>query len=347
MKIFVINPGSTSTKLALFEDENILWEEKIPYSGENLLQYESIFDQYDFRLRDIKEIMEKKGLSVDALDAIVGRGGLAIKFNSGAYEVNPKLIEALKSSTNQHISTLGGILAYDLASGKIPAFIYDPVSVDELSDVARISGLKGIERVSMAHFLNMRACCIAVAKEEGKSLEDLNFITAHLGGGISMLTIINGKAVDVVSDDEGPFTPERAGGLQLWKYTEFAFKHDEKTVKKMLRGRGGMMSYLGTQDMIEIEKMIEDGNEEAKLLHDAMAYQIAKSIASLAPVSFGKVDKIIITGGVSHSKMLVDKIKKRVEFLGEVVVMPGEREMQALSQGAIRVLKGEEKAHIL
>lgn len=346
MKIFVINPGSTSTKVALFEDENLLWEEKISYLGDELKQYKDIFEQYDMRLKDIKEIMNKKGLAISELSAIVGRGGLAMPFKSGAYKMNDNLKKILRESTNLHSSILGGLLAYDLA-GDIPSFIYDPVSIDELQDIARISGIKGIERVSMAHFLNIRACCHKVAKDEGKTIRDLNFIVAHLGGGTSIAAISKGMAIDVVTDDEGAFTPERCGAMQLWSFTEYCFKHDEETMKKLIRGQGGVMSYLGTVDMIEVENRIKSGDKEAKLIYDAMGYQIAKSIASLSVVHFGKVDKIILTGGLANTKMLTNFIKERISFLGEVLILPGEHEMKALSEGALRVLRGEEEPHIL
>ncbi len=348
MKILAINPGSTSTKISLYENESFLWDYVIQYDTEVLKDFKSIYEQYDLRLRDINEVLEKHEVKISDLSAIVGRGGPAIPFKSGAYRMNEKLLNVLKTSTNLHISLLGGILAYKIAKpSNIPSFIYDPVSVDELSDVARLSGLKELPRISVAHFLNIRACCHKVAQKENCRMEDMNFLAAHLGGGISMLAMNKGKATDVVADDEGPFTPERTGGLQLWAYTKYAFGHDEKTMLNFVRGKGGTVSYLGTTDMIEIERRIKNGDDEARLVHDALAYQTAKSLSSLAPVLYGKIDRIILTGGLTKSEMLIEKITERISFLGKVEVIAGEHEMEALTQGALRVLKGEESAHEL
>ena len=246
----------------------------------------------------------------------------------------------------EHASNLGAIIAFAISKPlKIPSYIYDCVSVDELTDIARISGLAEIERKSFSHALNMRAVAIKTAKKMGREYCDLNFIVAHLGGGISVSLHSNGKMIDLVSDDEGPFSPERSGGLQCKELMKMCYKNDEAVMLKKLRGKGGFVSYLGTNSAQDVEDMVNKGDKRAKLIYEAMAYQISKAIGDLATVVSGKVDCIIITGGIAYSKMMTTWIKKRVEFIAPLEIVPGENELEALALGTLRVLKGEEKAH--
>lgn len=247
----------------------------------------------------------------------------------------------------EHASNLGALISYELAKPLgIPAFIYDSVAVDELQDIARISGMPAIARASMSHALNSRAMAHKVAEKQGKSYKDMNFIVAHLGGGISLSAHEKGRMIDIVSDDEGPFSPERAGRVPCNKLIDLCYSgdYDKKTMKKMLRGKGGIGAYLGTLDAREVEKMIAEGNEEAALVYEAMAYQIAKGIGEMATVLKGQVDAVVITGGIAYSKMMTSWISDRVRFIGPVEIMAGENELESLAYGTMRVLKGEEEA---
>ena len=346
-KILAINPGSTSTKIAVYEDENLVFRYSIDHKAEELAKYPSINDQYEMRYEKILNILEENNIKIDELNIIVGRGGPVAPLKSGAYLVDEVLVDKLKNDPLvHHASNLGGIIAYEL--GKkigVDALIYDAVSTDELDDIARISGLKGIERKSLIHALNMRASAIKVAKSMGKNYTDMNLIVAHLGGGLSISVHKKGKMVDIVSDDEGAFSPERAGVLPSGALMKLCYEKDKDTVSKLLRGRGGLISYLGTNDAREVEKMIEEGDNYAKLVYEALAYQVAKSIGQLATVVEGEVDGIILTGGMAHSKLLTSWIEKRVKFISQVVIVPGENELEALAMGGLRVLRGEEKAN--
>ena len=275
--ILAINPGSTSTKIALYENQDCVWKETIEHLYEEVNQYESIYDQYPMRIEAIKKALEKNNTKLEDLDAIVGRGGPAMPFKAGAYKLNEDLVELLSSNPkNNHISLLGGIIAYNMAEPLgIPSFIYDAVTVDELDDVARISGLKGIQRESAGHYLNIRAAAKKVAEQKQSSIEDMNLLIAHLGGGISIACMKKGKVVELISDDEGPFSPERTGGLPLRKVVDLCYENEKSVVLKMLRGNGGVVSYLGTTDMREVERRIENGDKEAKFIFDAMVYQVS------------------------------------------------------------------------
>lgn len=349
-RLLVINPGSTSTKIAVFRDEEIIFEETLRHSTEELSRYDKIYDQYEFRKDIIIEVLNKNGIEINSLDAVVGRGGLLKPIEGGTYSVSEKMLEDLKVGVlGEHASNLGGIIANEIAQsiGK-PAFIVDPTVVDEMQDIARISGMVDIERKSIVHALNQKAVARRHAASKGQKYEDMNLIIAHLGGGISVGAHQKGRIIDVNNalDGEGPFSPERTGGLPVGDLIKLCYsgKYTLDEMKKKIKGNGGLVSYLGTNDAREVSEMIEKGNNEAEIVYSAMAYQIAKEIGSCAAVLKGKVDGIILTGGIAHDKMFTQWIKERVEFISEVHVYPGEDELTALAEGGLRVLRGEESA---
>ena len=348
MKILAINPGSTSTKIALYEDRELLFKESVEHSSEELEKYPTIASQYSMRKDHITDTLSRHGYSADMLSAVVGRGGLLPPVKSGAYEVNEEMADVLMNRpVLEHASNLGGLIAKDIADeAGIPAYIYDSVSVDELSDVARITGLSEIVRTSQSHCLNMRAAAIKTAQEMGSAYTDMNLVVAHLGGGISLSAHRHGQMLDIVSDDEGPFSPERSGRLPIKNFIKLCAQHDINDIKKMVRGNGGLVSLLGTNSALEVQKRIDSGDERARLVYEAMAYQIAKSIGELAVVLGGEVDAIVITGGIAYSEFITEYIKKKVSFIAPVRILPGENELESLAFGAYRVLTGEEKAHI-
>lgn len=351
-RLLVINPGSTSTKIAIFDNEKPVFEEVIRHSSEELAPYPTIFSQYQFRKEIILETLNKKDINLTKLSAVVGRGGLLHPIPSGTYEVNDKMIEDLRLGLfGQHASSLGGVLAREIASQlNIPAYIVDPVVVDELEDVARISGMPEIERISIFHALNQKAVARRAARDLGKPYEELNLVVTHTGGGISVGAHKKGRVVDVNNalNGEGPFSPERAGTLPAEGLIKLCYsgRYTLDEMKKKIAGKGGLVAHLKTNDAREVERMIEDGDKHAELIYRAMAYQIAKEIGSCAAVLEGKVDAIVLTGGIAHSKMLTGWIIERVEFIAPVLVYPGEDEMTALAEGGLRVLRGEEKVKV-
>ena len=346
-KILAINPGSTSTKIGLYEDENLLFSHSLDHSVEEISQFKTINDQYNMRYQAILKVLEEKEFDVKQLNCIVGRGGPVAPLSSGAYILDPALVDKLRNDPmTDHASLLGGIIAYEMAQDLgIESYIYDAVSTDELDNIARFSGMKEIERQSLVHTLNMRASGIKVAKEMGRNYEDMNLIIAHLGGGLSTSVHRKGKMVDIISDDEGAFSPERSGVVPSRALAKMCYKYDFDHISKLLKGRGGLVSYLDTNDARQVEQMIQNGDQYAKAVYEAMAYQIAKGIGELAPVVNGQVDAIVITGGMAYSEMLMEWISQRVEFIAPVVVVPGENELESLAMGGLRVLKGEERAH--
>ncbi len=352
IRLLIINPGSTSTKIAVYDDESMAFEETLRHSTEEICTFEKIYDQYEFRKNIIVETLEKNNIEISSLDGVVGRGGLLKPIEGGTYNVNEKMLEDLKSGYNgEHASNLGGILAYEIAKeiGK-DAFIVDPVVVDEMIDIARVSGLKGIERKSILHALNQKAVARRYAAETDKEYSDLNLIVAHLGGGVSVGAHENGRVIDVNNalDGEGPFSPERAGSLPVGEMVKLCFsgKYTLDEVKKMLKGQGGLVSYLDTNDGREVSEKIANGDKYAELIYGAMAYQVAKEIGALAAVLHGKVDAIILTGGIAYDKEFVSWIEKRVSFISKVIVYAGEDELQALAEGGLRVIRGEETAKV-
>lgn len=349
-RLLVINPGSTSTKIAVFDDEEIIFEETLRHSTEELAKYDKIYDQYEFRKDIIIDVLNKNGIEINSLDAVVGRGGLLRPIEGGTYSVSKKMLDDLKVGVlGEHASNLGGIIANQIAQSiDKPAFIVDPTVVDEMEDIARVSGMEDIDRVSIVHALNQKAVARRHASSKGQKYEDMNLIVAHLGGGISVGAHKKGRIVDVNNalDGEGPFSPERTGGLPVGDLVKLCYsgKYTFDEMKKKIKGNGGLVSYLGTNDAREVSEMIEKGNKEAELIYSAMAYQIAKEIGSCAAVLRGKVDGIILTGGIAHDKIFTQWIKERVEFISQVYIYPGEDELTALAEGGLRVLRGEEAA---
>lgn len=351
-RILAINPGSTSTKIAIYDNEKEVFETTLRHSNEEIDKYDKITDQYDFRKDVILTALNENGINLTKLSAVVGRGGLLKPIKGGTYAVNNKMVEDLKAAQmGEHASNLGGMIAQEIANQlNIPAFIVDPVVVDELEPVARISGMPEIQRISIFHALNQKAVARRYANETGKPYDTLNLIVAHLGGGISVGAHHNGRVIDVNNalDGEGPFSPERTGGLPVGDLAKLCFsgKYTHADIKKMIKGKGGLVAYLGTNDGRDVVKMIENGDENAKLIFEAMAYQVAKEIGSCAAVLKGKVDAVILTGGLAYGEMLTSWIKSRVSFISDVVIYPGEDEMSALAQGGLRVLRKEEEAQL-
>ena len=347
-KILVINPGSTSTKVGLFSNEQLLFEKKIEHSNEELSNFNQIIDQYRFRQNIILSFLKEKRINLSALNAVVGRGGLLKPITSGTYRINEKMLEDLhRGAIGEHASNLGGLLAYGIAENlSIPSYIVDPVVVDEMKPIARISGMPEIPRVSILHALNQKAVARKAALDLGKRYEKLNFIVVHLGGGISVGVHSKGNVIDVNNalNGEGPFTPERSGGVPVGGLVKLCFsgKFTEDEMMKKIKGKGGLVAYLNTNDVREVVKMIKQGDKKAKLVLEAMAYQVAKEIGAGATVLKGQIDAIVLTGGIAYNHEFVNMVRDRVSFLSLVMVYPGEEELLSLCEGTLRVLKGEE-----
>jgi butyrate kinase len=349
-RILVINPGSTSTKIGVFDNDLSIFEKTIRHESDQINSFDNIIDQYGFRKQTILEALDIEGINISKLSAVCGRGGLLRPIEGGTYEVNDMMLLDLKAGySGQHASNLGGIIAFEIASGlNIPAFIVDPVVVDELDPIARISGFPLIERKSIFHALNQKAVARRVSKTLGKRYEDLNLIVTHMGGGITVGVHKNGRVIDVNNGlhGDGPFSPERAGTVPAGDLISLCYSGDfyREEVMKKLVGQGGLVGYLGTNDALKVEKMIDKGDKHAKLVYSAMAYQVAKEIGAASSVLAGKVDAIILTGGLAYGKGFVKEISDRVNWIADIIIEPGENELQALAEGALRVLKGEEEA---
>lgn len=346
-KILVINPGSTSTKIAVYNDEIEIFEQSITHKQEELDNYDEIYDQYEMRKQLILLTLKNKNIQLDSLDAIAARGGLLPPAEAGAYEVNDDMVYQLRyHPQNEHASNLGAIIADSISKQLgIKSYIYDPVTVDELEPIAKITGLPEMERKGMGHNLNMRAAAIKYSQSIKKEYSNMNLIVAHLGGGITLSLHNNGRMIDMISDDEGPFSPERAGGLPIFQVIEMSTSSecDFKGMMRKVRNRGGLKAYFDTTDSREVEALVKTGDKYAGLIYEAMAHNTAKNIGKLAVVLSGKVDAIILTGGIAYSDMFTKWIENRVDFIAPVVKIPGENEMEALAFGILRVLKGEEK----
>lgn len=351
-RILVINPGSTSTKIGVFDNDVQILEKTIRHSTEELADFPAIIDQFQFRKQNILEALDEEGMNVSNLSAVCGRGGLLRPIEGGTYAVNEAMLEDLREGySGQHASNLGGIIAHEIADGlNIPAFIVDPVVVDELSAMARVSGFSLIERKSIFHALNQKAVAKRYAKETGRAYKDLRLIVTHMGGGITVGVHEGGKVVEVNNGlhGDGPFSPERAGTVPAGDLVELCFsgQYYRDEIMKKLVGQGGLVGYLGTNDAVTVEKRIQKGDKEAELVYEAMAYQVAREIGSASAVLQGQVDAIILTGGLAYGKEFVKSISDRISWIGDVVVHPGENELQALAEGASRVLDGEEQARI-
>jgi len=346
--ILAVNPGTTSTKIALYKDKTLIFKEKIEYQKAETEKYLHIADQLGLRKDTVLKIMQEKGANAEQLSAVVGRGGLLPPVCAGAYKVNQLMLDRLiNRPVTEHASNLGAMIAYDIAEPcGIPAYVYDPVSVDQFEEVARITGLPSMARQTHSHVLNSRSVAMKMAKSLDKPYDQMTFIVAHIGGGISINLHCKGRMIDVLSDDEGPFSPERSGRLptrQLIKQC-FSRNYQVNDMVKLIRGKGGLVAHMGTEDVRQVEAMINNGDKHAQLIYYAMAYQVAKGIGEMATVVGGAVDRIILTGGVAYSEMFTNWVKEKVQFIAPVEIMAGENELEALAFGALRVLKGEEEA---
>ncbi len=350
--ILVINPGSTSTKIAFYENSKCAFQTTVRHSAEELAPYPDIPSQREMREKIIYATLKEAGKDISTLSAVVGRGGLLEPVEGGTYQISSLMLEELRQkAAGGHASNLGGILAESIATPLgIPSFIVDPIVVDELEDVARVSGSPHMERVSIFHALNHKAVARRHAGKYGRKYEDMNLIVIHLGGGITVGAHRKGRVVDVNDglNGEGPFTPERAGSLPVLKVVDMCFQPGAKRtdIVREFKGNGGFAGYLGTNDGREVESMIQEGNARAELIHRAMAYQTAKETGAMAAVLEGKVDAVLVTGGLAYDKAFVDILRQMVSFIAPIHVYPGEEEVQALAEGALRVLNGEEKIKI-
>jgi butyrate kinase len=346
--ILVINPGSTSTKFSLFEEDTSLFELTLAHTVEELAGFEKITDQFHFRRDLIVWELAYRNTDLKRIAAVIGRGGLVKPIESGIYEVNDRMIEDLKAGLlGQHASNLGGLIAHDIAASlpNAKAYIVDPVVVDELQPVARISGHPEIERISIFHALNHKAVARMYANSINKKYEDLNLIVVHLGGGISVGAHRKGKVIDVNNAlyGDGPFSPERSGGLPSGQLADLCFsgKYTHAEIKSMITGKGGMVAYLGTNSFREVSKMADSGDPKAALIMDAASYQVGKEIGAMATVLEGKVDGIIITGGMAFQEKFVNSIRSRVRFLAQIVIYPGEDEIKSLAFNGLLAIDGK------
>ena len=350
IKSLIINPGSTSTKIGVFEDETLLFEETLRHSTEEIAQYASIVDQKDFRKQIILDLLKEKNFDIKSLQVIVGRGGMLKPIPGGTYAVSDALLEDLKiGKQGQHASNLGGILAREIGDSiGVPSYIVDPVVVDELMPISRYSGVPELPRTSVFHALNQKAVAKRYAKEQGKAYDSLNLIVVHMGGGVSVGAHEKGRVIDVFNalDGDGAFSPERAGAVPSGALIKMCFsgQYTEKEVYKKIVGNGGFNAYVGTNDMRDVEKMVQGGDKKAAEVREAFIMQVSKNIGSMACVLKGKVDQIIITGGIAYDKVVVAGLTERAGFIAPIPVSPGEDELLALAQGALRVMNGEEKA---
>ncbi|HON43567.1 MAG TPA: butyrate kinase [Bacillota bacterium] len=347
--LLVINPGSTSTKVAIFQGERIEASDTLRHDAAAIAAFPRIFDQFDMRRDAVYQFLADRSFPIEHLSAVIGRGGVLPPVEGGVYIVDDALVEALYEYGWNHASSLGGLIARDIAGAVgIPAYIADPVTTDELDDIARITGLQEIERRSVFHALNQKAVARRAASALGREYHECNLIVVHLGGGISVGGHRRGRVVEVSNalDGEGPYAPERSGSLPNTGVVRLCFSgaYTEREVRKKITGKGGLVAYLGTNSLLDVENRIAAGDEYARLCYEGMAYQVAKEIGRVACAMSGEVDAIVVTGGAANSTMLVGLIRDRVEFIARVLVYPGEEEMQALALAAMRVLAGIEQA---
>lgn len=347
--ILAINPGSTSTKIAIFRDETEIFQKTLRHSAEEIAQYPKIIDQFRFRKVAILDSLKENGIEIENIRIIVGRGGLLRPIPSGVYKVNSQMIDDMTTARmGEHASNLGGIIADDLAKEikGCEAYIADPVVVDELCDVARISGHPLFKRVSIFHALNQKAVAKGYARSIGKNYNEMNLIMAHLGGGVSVGAHLKGQVIDVNNalNGEGPFSPERSGTLPALQLAQLCFSGDYTfdQVKKIITGQGGVVAYLGTNSFVEVAERVAAGDQQAKLIADAFVFNIAKGIGAAAAVLSGNVDTIILTGGIAYATEMMKQISEMVKFIAPVVVVPGEDEMSALAMNGLAVYRGEE-----
>ncbi|KLU65154.1 butyrate kinase 2 [Desulfosporosinus acididurans] len=349
MRVLVINPGSTSTKIAAFENETCLWKTGIDHPAQEIEGFARVGDQYEYRIAAVLKTLALKGDALETFNAIAGRGGLLAPLIGGTYFVDDNLVRVLQDAPGgEHASNLGGIIAYHLGRRiNVPAFIVDPVAVDEMEPLARFSGLPELPRISLSHALNMKAVARKVARQIGKTYQEVNFIVVHLGGGISVAAHYKGRMIDVNNaNSEGPFSVDRCGTLPAYQLVKLCYSgnYSEQEMLNKITKEGGMFAYLKTKDARAAEKRMSEGDSQAKLVLEALCYQVSKEIGAMAAVMAGDVDRIVLTGGLAHSQFITCEISRRIAFIAKVEVVPGEEEMEALASGALRVLKGEEQA---
>jgi butyrate kinase len=347
-RILAVNPGSTSTKISVFDDQKNIMTENIKHAEMDLAALHGFDEQFQYRKTVILQLLEDKGIDIAEMSAVVGRGGMMCPVQPGAYRVNEAMKRDLQDCPKYNASNLGAFLADELAAkANAPAFIYDSVAVDELWELTRLTGLPGVERTSIGHALNMRSVARQWADQTMKSYQSVTLIVAHLGGGITASLHHNGKMVDMISDDEGSFGPERSGMVPARKLIKHIFAHgmNEQEAFDSLQGKSaGLHGMLGTANTIEVEMKIAAGDKKALLCYESMAFNVAKAIGQLATEVSGKVDQIILTGGTAYSPQFTGWIKDRVSFIAPVKIMPGEMELEAMAMGALHVLRGEEPA---
>lgn len=348
-KVFVINPGSTSTKIALYEDENRIFFDNIEHPVSELSGFDDVLDQVDYRTKAIQSTLSQHNITLSGLSAVAGRGGMLPGVAGGGYLVTETMIDAIyNGEASPHASNLGALLSAGIAAPLgLNAYIYDAVTANEFPDIAAITGMPDVRRASACHVLNMKAVSRRVAQKHGKRYEDLRLLVAHLGGGISVAIHDKGRIIDSIGDDAGPFAPERSGSIPILLVIDMCYTglYNKKEMLSKVRGMGGLKAYFGTADCREIERMIESGDARAKQIYEAMAYQIAKGIGQLAPTVNGKIDYVILTGGLAYSDMLTAMVAERVKFIAPVEIAPGEDEMEALALGILRIVRGEEDVH--
>lgn len=350
-RLLIMNPGSTSTKIAIFEDEQPLFTETLRHSAEEVGRYARVVDQYAFRRDMILAFLAQRGVAISSLSAVVGRGGLLRPIPGGVYRVTePMRKDLTEAPYGEHASNLGALLAHEIAqaAGGVEAFIVDPVVVDEMEPVARLSGLPGMPRRSIFHALNQKATARRLARDLNTPYETLNLVVVHLGGGISVGAHRQGRVIDVnqALDGEGPMSPERSGSLPSLGLIHlcFSWQYSLPEISRLVVGKGGLVAHLSTNDARQVEERIEAGDTRAEQVYRAMAGQVAKEIGRAAVALAGRVDRVVLTGGLAHSKRLTGWIAEQVGWIAPVAIYPGEDEMQALAEGALRVLRGEAAA---
>ncbi|MBR0374399.1 MAG: butyrate kinase [Mogibacterium sp.] len=342
-RLLVINPGSTSTKLAVYEDEEKVFQESVTHSMEELAPFEKIADQLDYRMAKIRPALERSGFKPSDFDVIMARGGILPPLKTGGYIVNDDMLWQLKNKpAGEHASNLGALIADEIGRADgVPAYIYDAVCADDIPDKIRYTGLPEMKRRGTGHNLNIRATAMKYATDRGKTLKDVSIIVVHMGGGASAAVFKDGIRQDMINNNDGPIAPERSGALPLDEVIAAVTK-DPQGFKKKLRTASGIMGYLGTNNVLEVERRMYAGDEYAKEIYDAMIMTVAKCVGKLAVVVAGDVEAIVLTGGIAHNKYYVNKMSELVSFIAPVVAYPGEDEMRSLAMGGLRILKGEE-----
>lgn len=349
VNVLATNLGGTSTKVAYFEDDEMIFKKSIYHHGDELAQFDNFKQQIDYRLESILDLLKDNNVDIQSLSIVSSRAGAFPPVNAGAYEISQKVIDFhMNYDLVDHPTLIGTTIAKriaEMAGPDVKAMIYDAESLDQMQDIARITGSKQIPKLILGATLNVREVSRRAAEKINKSLDESNFVVIQLGSGSTVSGIKNGRLVDLVSDDEGPFSVNRAGGQSLKQIVQMCYEHTQKEMDTLLRKEGGLFSYLGTSDGVEIEKMVKNGDEEAVLVFEALAYQASKAAGEMAVAIGGEVDAIVISGGLAHSEMMVNWIKKWTSFIAPAIVYPGEFEMEALGHGAYRVFTGQEPLH--